>query len=70
MDAGVVSQSQDKRVIWRVHYYMYVYISTDGPLRQRVLEVEDGARLGAGVVVVQVRELAGQGPAHVLLYHA
>lgn len=40
---------------------------TDGPLRERGLHVEDGAGLRVGVVVVQVRQLPRQGPAHVLL---
>lgn len=40
---------------------------TEGSLRQGLLNVEDGAGLGAGVVMVQVRQLAGQGAAHVLI---
>ncbi len=42
---------------------------TDGALRERRLEVEDGAGLGRGVVVVEVGELPSQVAAHVLIDH-
>lgn len=54
-----------------LHAYVYTHKQnkaqrTERPLRQGLLEVEDGAGLRAGVVVVQVRQLPRQGAAHVL----